>query len=120
MAVKVLIVDDHPTFRAFARDLLQSEGFEVVGEAEEGTSAIQTATSLRPDLVLLDVQLPDMSGFEVLKRLRAEGISTPVVLTSSRDASSYGDQVNESDALGFIPKADLSGQAVRALLQEAS
>jgi DNA-binding NarL/FixJ family response regulator len=120
MATTVLIADDHPTFRSFARDLLESEGFEVVGEAEYGASAIEAATSFRPDLILLDVQLPDISGFEVAERLRADGVPTHVVLTSSRDASSYGDQIGSSGAVGFIPKAELSGQAVRALLEEAS
>jgi DNA-binding NarL/FixJ family response regulator len=120
MAVTVLIVDDHPTFRSFARDLLESEGFEVIGEAEDGASAIELVTSVRSDLVLLDVQLPDLSGFEVLERLRAEGVLTRVVLTSSRDASSYGDRVDSSGALGFIPKADLSGDALRLLLEEVS
>ena len=120
MVMTVLIVDDHPTFRSFARDLLEIEGFEVIEEAEDGASAIERATSLRPDLVLLDVQLPDMSGFEVAERLRADGVPSAIVLTSSRDASSYGDQVHSSGAVGFIPKGELSGQAVRALLQEAS
>ncbi len=120
MSPKVLIVDDHPTFRSFARDLLETEGFEVVGEAEDGTSAVELAAFLRPDLVLLDVQLPGISGFEVVERLRDGGVRTPVVLTSSRDASSYGDQVASSGALGFVPKAELSGQALRALLKEAS
>lgn len=120
MAMTVLIVDDHATFRSFARDLLESERFEVIEEAEDGASAIEKATSLRPDLVLLDVQLPDITGFEVAERLRAHGVSSAIVLTSSRDASSYGDQVYSSGAVGFIPKAELSGQAVRALLREAS
>jgi DNA-binding NarL/FixJ family response regulator len=120
MAMTVLIVDDHPTFRSLAKDLLESEGFEVIGEAEDGAYAIEAAMSVRPDLVLLDVQLPDMSGFEVAERLRAAGVPGAIVLTSSRDASSYGDQVPASGAVGFIPKADLSGQAVRALLKEAS
>ncbi len=120
MAVKVLIVDDHPTFRSFARELLESEGFEVVGEAADGTSAVESVTALRPDLDLLDVQLPDISGFQVAERLRADGVRAPVVLTSSRDASSYGDQVASSGAVGFIPKAELSGQALRALFKEAS
>src|SRR6266571_4153909 len=71
MAMTVLIVDDHATFRSLARDLLESEGFEVIGEAESGTSAIERAAALRPDLVLLDVQLPDLTGFEVIERLRA-------------------------------------------------
>jgi DNA-binding NarL/FixJ family response regulator len=120
MTVRILIVDDHQTFRSFARELLESEGFDVVGEAEDGSSAIESATSLHPDLILLDVQLPDISGFEVVERLRADGVPTPVVLTSSRDASSYGDQVASSGAVGFIPKAELSGQDLRALLKEAS
>jgi DNA-binding NarL/FixJ family response regulator len=120
MAMTVLIVDDHPVFRSFARDLLESEGFEVIGEAEDGSSAIEAAASLRPDFVLLDVQLPDLTGFQVLERLRTGGVLTPVVLTSSRDASSYGDQVGSSDAAGFISKGDLSGQALRDLLTGAS
>ena len=120
MAVTLLIVDDHPTFRSFARELLESEGFEVLGEAEDGASAVESAAALRPDLILLDVQLPDINGFEVLKRLRAKGVPAPVVLTSSRDASSYGDQVASSGAVGFIPKAELSGPGVRTLLREAS
>jgi DNA-binding NarL/FixJ family response regulator len=109
-----------PHIRSFAKDLLESEGFEVIGQAENGASAIEATRSVRPDLVLLDVQLPDISGFEVLERLRANGLPSAVVLTSSRDASSYGDQVASSGAVGFIPKAELSGQAVRALLQETS
>ena len=117
MAITVLIVDDHPTFRAFARDLLETEGFEVVGESEDGASAVASIGSLEPDLVLLDVQLPDLTGFEVAERLRAAGVETPIVLTSSRDASAYGDQVESSSSIGFIPKADLSGDALRALLE---
>lgn len=120
MAVRALIVDDHPTFRSLAGDLLESEGFEVIGESGDGMSGIEAAIALRPDLILLDVQLPDISGFEVVERLRAEGVSIPIVLTSSRDASSYGDQVRASGAAGFIPKAELSGESVRALLREAS
>ncbi len=115
----VLIVDDHETFRSFARALLESEGFEVIGEAGDGASGVEAVEALRPDLVVLDVQLPDISGFRVLELLRADGVLTPVVLTSSRDASSYGDQVDGSDALGFIPKAELSGEALRAALTQA-
>ena len=118
MAITVLIVDDHPTFRSFARDLLESEGFDVIGESPDGTSAVEAIGSLHPDLVLLDVQLPDLTGFEVAKRLRDQGVQTPVVLTSSRDASSYGDQVETSPSVGFIPKAELSGEAIRQLLKE--
>ena len=116
VARTVLIVDDHPSFRATARAVLESEGFEVVGEAADGAGALVAVRERRPELVLLDVQLPDIDGFEVTRRLRANGFPPDVVLVSSRDASDYGELIAESGALGFVPKADLSGAAVRALL----
>jgi DNA-binding NarL/FixJ family response regulator len=113
----VLIVDDHPSFRATARALLQSEGFEVVGEAENGVAGLRQATELEPDVVLLDVQLPDFDGFEVASRLAARNGGGPaVVLTSSRDGSDFGPLVAQSGARGFIPKAELSGAALKAVL----
>jgi DNA-binding NarL/FixJ family response regulator len=120
MVMTVLIVDDHPTFRSFARELLESEGFQVIGESEDGEAAIDAAEALRPDLVLLDVQLPDLSGFQVAERLRAKSLPAAVVLVSSRSASDYGDQIESSGAAGFVPKAELSGDAVRALLEGAA
>ena len=120
MAVTVLIVDDHPIFRSFARDLLESEGFRVIGESEDGQGAIQAAGTLRPDVVLLDVQLGDLSGFEVTERLKADGIHSTVVLVSSRSASDYGDRIQSSGAAGFVPKGELSGDAIRALLEGAA
>jgi DNA-binding NarL/FixJ family response regulator len=120
MSVTVLIVDDHPTFRSFARELLEAEGFEVVGESEDGASAITAAGTLRPDLVLLDVQLPDLTGFEVTRRLVSDGVPSVVVLVSSRDASDYGDEITYSGAAGFVPEAELSGPALRAVMQGAA
>jgi DNA-binding NarL/FixJ family response regulator len=120
MTDTVLIVDDHPTFRSFARALLESEGFRVVAESEDGASAIEAAQAHRPDVVLLDVQLPDLNGFEVAARLRATGLSSSIVLVSSRDASDYGDEISTSGAAGFVAKGELSGQAVRALLSGAA
>jgi DNA-binding NarL/FixJ family response regulator len=114
--VNVLIVDDHPSFRANARALLEAEGFEVVGEAEDGASALRAAAELSPQLVLLDVQLPDMDGFEVAARL-TNGGGPAVVLVSSRDGSDFGPLVERSGARGFIPKAELSGAALLALLE---
>jgi DNA-binding NarL/FixJ family response regulator len=117
MSIRVLIVDDHPSFRATARLLLESEGFEVVGEAADGTSGLQNARELEPDLVLLDVQLPDIDGFEVAARLTG-GVGGPaVVLTSSRDEADFGPLVAASGARGFVPKAELSGAALLALLE---
>jgi DNA-binding NarL/FixJ family response regulator len=117
MSRTVLIVDDHPSFRATARALLQSEGFDVVGEARDGREALELAAVLHPEVVLLDVQLPDTTGFEVAAELaRSNGSGPQVVLVSSRDASDYGDLIAGSGARGFVPKGELSGAAVRALL----
>jgi CheY-like chemotaxis protein len=113
----VLIVDDHPSFRSSAHAILEAEGFEVVGEAQDGASALALASRLRPEIVLLDVQLPDMSGFDVCSSLCSGNGSGPaVVLVSSRDADDYGDQIAACGARGFVPKDELSGTAVRALL----
>lgn len=117
--VNVLIVDDHPSFRANARALLEAEGFAVVGEAADGESAIRAAAELAPELVLLDVQLPDIDGFEVARRLTRGGgpsVIPWVILVSSRDGSDFGPLVERSGARGFIPKAELSGAALSALL----
>jgi DNA-binding NarL/FixJ family response regulator len=117
MATRVLIVDDHPSFRATARALLEAEGYEVVGEADTGIGGLRAANELRPDVVLLDVQLPDFDGFEVAARLTSENGNGPaVVLTSSRDASDFGPLVAESGARGFVPKAELSGGALATLI----
>ena len=121
MAKRVLIVDDHPSFRASARLLLSAEGFDVVGEAEDGESALRAAADLLPELVLLDVQLPDIDGFEVARRLtggasRSASADGPdVVLTSSRDGSDFGPLVAASGARGFVPKGELTGDALRHL-----
>lgn len=116
MATTVLIVDDHATFRATARLLLESEGFQVVGEAETGESAIEQAAALGPDLVLLDVQLPDTDGFQVSRHVSDLDGAPAVILLSSRDAGDYGPLVGSSGARGFVTKAELSGERVRALL----
>jgi DNA-binding NarL/FixJ family response regulator len=116
MTRTVLIVDDHPSFRASARMLLESEGFEVIGEAEDGRSALSAIEALRPDVVLLDVQLPDIDGIEVAARLTENGSSPAIVLTSSRDLADLGPLRDRCDVRGFIPKAELSGAALEALL----
>lgn len=116
MALRVLIVDDHPGFRARARALLESEGFEVVGEAGDGATGVRRAAELGPDVILLDVQLPDMDGFAVASRVTSNGDGVQVVLTSSRDGDDFGALVAASGACGFIPKAELSGAGLTALL----
>ena len=115
MGPRVLIVDDHPSFRASARVLLEAEGFDVVGEAAGGRAALVEAGRLQPEVVLLDVQLPDIDGFDVASRL-SNGAGPDVVLTSSRDSSDFGPLVARSGARGFVPKAELSGARIHELL----
>ncbi|HLY50852.1 MAG TPA: response regulator transcription factor [Solirubrobacteraceae bacterium] len=112
----VLIVDDHATFRSSARRLLEAEGFEVVGEAVDGESALEEAAALAPDVVLLDVQLPDINGFEVASRMTDSDAGPAVILISSRDGQDFGPMIKASGALGFVAKAELSGERLRALL----
>ena len=116
MPRRVLIIDDNPEFRSAACQLLERHGFVVVAEAGSGISGIAKAIEHRPDLVLLDVQLQDIDGFEVAERLSRLDIPVEVVLTSSLDGTDFGALVASSSALGFIPKAELSARAIEALL----
>ena len=118
MMETVLIVDDHAGFRARAREMLESDGFRVVGEAPDAASAITAARQLKPDIVLLDVHLPDLDGFEASKRIAAANGAPAIVLTSSGDFGDMPGVLAESFARGFIPKAELSSTAIRALVAE--
>ena len=111
-----LIVDDHADFRREARALLEAEGLWVVGEAGDGQSALDETLALRPDVVLLDVGLPDIDGFEVARRLAASAPSPGVVLISSRDESAYGGRIAASEVAGFVRKDNLSADAISALM----
>ena len=117
MGRTVLIVDDHPSFRASARRMLEAHGYEVVGEAADASSAIEAVGELRPDVVLLDIRLPDGDGFEVAERLAANGAAAAIVLTSSRDRSDFDYEIIASPAHGFIPKSELSGEAITSLIR---
>jgi CheY-like chemotaxis protein len=112
---RILIVDDDQRFRGIARTLLEAEGFDVVGEADGGKDALSAARELEPDVVLLDIHLPDIDGFEVAERLVAEGNRPAVVLTSTRDESDLGPQLHNSGARGFVPKDELSAERIMRL-----
>jgi DNA-binding NarL/FixJ family response regulator len=116
MATTVLIVGDHDSFRASARALFERHGLEIVGEARDGVDACREAERLSPDVVLLDIQLPDSDGFAVAARLAEFAPPPAVVLTSSHDRTEFGTLVAESPARGFIAKAELSGERILALL----
>jgi DNA-binding NarL/FixJ family response regulator len=115
----VVIVDDNDRFRGRMRMLLDCQGYEVIGEAGDGASGERLVREMRPDVTLLDVQLPDTDGFALAERLRAEGNDTSVVMISTRDASDYGGAVAACGALGFIAKSELGGEALRTVLQDA-
>jgi DNA-binding NarL/FixJ family response regulator len=112
---RILVVDDHAGFRATARRWLEAEGWTVVGEASDGATAIRAAGTLRPDVVLLDIGLPDMDGFVVAEMMARDG-APDVVLVSSRDPGTYAGRLATSAAIGFIAKADLDGDGLRAVL----
>ena len=116
MPKRVLIVDDHKPFRAVARELLESAGYIVAGEAADAAEALAAVAAESPDAVLLDVQLPDSDGFAVAKALAAAD-GPAVVLISSREADDYGRRVESSGARGFIPKSKLSAATLAALLE---
>jgi CheY-like chemotaxis protein len=116
----VLIVDDHPSFRRLARKLVEAAGYVVVGDAADGAAAIEAVGALRPDVVLLDVLLPDMTGLDVARRLAARPERPLIVLTSSRSAADLGRTLLTEHAAGFISKRDLTVAALAALLGEAA
>lgn len=120
MPTTVLIVDDHPGFRRFAGKLLEAAGFLVVGGAQDGASALAAVRALRPDVVLLDVLLPDTTGFAVAEKLAAERERPLVVLTSSRSAADLGPLVRSEHVGGFVSKRDLTIAALAALGAEAA
>jgi CheY-like chemotaxis protein len=117
MATRVLVVDDHAGFRSFAQRLLSAAGFVVVGEVGNGADAVAASERLRPDAVLLDVQLPDLDGFEVARRLAQQPDAPDVVLTSARSLSDLGvERLDGAGVRGFVAKSDLSGPALTAAL----
>jgi DNA-binding NarL/FixJ family response regulator len=112
----VLLVDDHAEFRHSARALLEAEGFDVVAEASDGAGALVANERAKPAIVLLDIQLSDLDGFTVAKRLALGPDPPAVVLTSGRDARTFGARLRTAAVRGFIAKRDLSGAALARLV----
>lgn len=112
----ILIVDDHAAFRAVVRAVLEADGYDVIGEAPDGLAGLCAARRLKPDIILLDVRLPDMDGFSVADELTADGSGRAVVVTSSCEDPLYPARAQSSGALGFIAKHDVCGAALNRLL----
>jgi DNA-binding NarL/FixJ family response regulator len=113
----VLIVDDNPSFRDAARDLLEREGLRVVGVAATGAEALLQAKEFRPEVVLVDITLADESGFDVAESLVAQDLAggSAVILISTRSEADLADLIAASPAIGFLAKSDLSAQAIRRM-----
>jgi DNA-binding NarL/FixJ family response regulator len=116
MVDRLLIVDDHEPFRSFVATLLNGARFAVVGVAGDGESALDAVEALAPDLVLLDIQLPGIDGFEVAERLAASDRHPDVVLTSTRDPADFGARLRKAPVLGFVPKHEMSVASIEAVL----
>ncbi|MEV8558399.1 response regulator transcription factor [Streptomyces sp. NPDC051917] len=116
--LRCLIIDDCPYFLQAARRLLEGQGVAVVGVASDSAQALLQAEQLRPEVVLVDIDLGAESGLELTRRLLSEtGPSPPrVILVSNHSEDDYAELIEESPAVGFLGKVDLSGDAVRALL----
>jgi DNA-binding NarL/FixJ family response regulator len=117
MPERVLIVDDHPSFRAAARAMLEADGFEVVGEEADGAGALAACARLGPAIVLLDIQLPDLDGFAVARRLSQQQPSPRVVLVSSRSAAGYRRRLATALVEGFLTKSELSSESLATMLR---
>jgi two-component system, NarL family, nitrate/nitrite response regulator NarL len=115
----ILIVDDSEAFRVQARTMLEADGFDVVAEASDLSGAIAAWHATLPQLVLLDVNLPDGDGFAIVDMLERDGTRPIVVMTSTRDAATYRRRLERTRAVGFILKNELSGAAIRSLMDGA-
>ncbi|GGK70123.1 hypothetical protein Sme01_27950 [Sphaerisporangium melleum] len=115
MGPRILLVDDHPGFRRMARRILEAGGFDVVGEAADGAQALRYVDELSPEIVVLDVLLPDIDGIEVADRLARLTHAPVVVLISSRSRADLGDRLAAAPVRGFLTKEDFSAECLAAL-----
>ena len=116
-SISVLLVDDQPVFRNVAKSVLERDGAcEVIGEATDGAQAIELMGRLNPDIVVMDVQMGDMSGVEATRRILSRHPQANVVLTSMGSDSEYPTLAREIGARGFVPKRNLNVPMLRSLV----
>ena len=119
VAVRLLIVDDNEPFLAASRAVLQGQGLEVIAVARSAAEGLLRAQLLRPDLILVDIELGEDSGFDLARQLADEGDTADlrVILISTHPEDDFADLIRESPALGFVPKSDLSRSAIELVLE---
>lgn len=115
---RLVIVDDNDGFRRASAALFNGDGFTVVGTAATGEQALEVTRTDNPEAVLLDIRLPDVSGFDIARQLRDAASPPQVILVSSLSRDDVEGRLDGLDVLGFIPKSALTPEAVRALLRE--
>jgi len=118
MSLRCVIVDDSPGFVAAARSLLERQGLRIIGVASNCAEGLRLVAELRPDVVLVDIDLGAESGFELARRLdqMQDSTPTPVILISTHSEQDYADLIADSPALGFLSKTVVSATAIRSLL----
>ena len=115
--MRCLIVDDDASFLEAASRLLEHQGIAVVGVASTSAEALRRAEELRPEVILVDINLGAESGFEVAEQLHRDGRSAPVIMISTHAEQDFADMIAASPAVGFLCKSALSPSAVRDLLR---
>ncbi|MBD9634541.1 response regulator transcription factor [Pseudomonas sp. PDM19] len=116
---RVLIVDDHPVIRLAVKLLLNQLSHEIVAESDNGVEAVQVARDLRPDLVILDIDIPKLDGLEVIKRLKAIDLSMRILILTSHSANQFAMRCLSAGALGFVTKGEKLDEleyAIKAVL----
>jgi DNA-binding NarL/FixJ family response regulator len=117
MPLRCFIVDDRPSFSEAARELLTDQGIAVVGTATSAREAIQRVQELRPDVALVDIDLGEESGFDLARRLAADGSAVRVILISTHDEREFAKLIESSPTVGFLAKTELSAENIDRLLQ---
>ena len=118
MPLRCLIVDDRPSFSEAARQLLTDQGVAVVATAGSSAEAIQRIQELRPDVALVDIDLGEESGFDLARRLAADGSAVRVILISTHDEREFKKLIDSSPTAGFLAKTELSAENILRLLKQ--